>query len=307
MKEFRLIGTNTTLHGLRFLISGARMERFMANPVMLWMHVRGNVIGAWEKLAVKEDGIYGEPAFDMADEDAAKIAGKVERGFLKACSLGVVVHKVEWIDEALVAIDWEPYEGSIVDAGSDADALQLYTPEYSPVQDTQGYISKLELSIMSTENKTIEVVKIPKEIALAVGLPETADESAIVSKVKELHEENKNLKLAADNKQKQDIKDMLDQAIADKKIKATDRTHYETLAAADFNATRTVIASLAAPVNLVDFANQGATNSAVGDDTEQLAAEYTRLDRSGKLIQLKASNPEKFQKLFEAKFGSKPS
>lgn len=307
MPRFRLIDSSMTMHGFRFDMKGARMERFLENPVMLYMHARGSVYGRWSGVELSADAIYGEPEFDMEDEAAAKIAGKVERGFLKACSMGIKVINAEMVGDQPTITEWEPYECSIVDAGSNAHAVALYTPSDELIENVEEHLKTLQLSIMSTENKTIEVVKIPKEIALAVGLPETADESAIVSKVKELHEENKNLKLAAETKQKQDVKDLLDQAIADKKIKATDRTHYETLAAADFTATKSIIASLAAPVSLVDFANQGATNSAVEDDTEQLAAEYTRFDRSGKLIQLKASNPEKFQKLFEAKFGSKPS
>ena len=320
-KSFLLIDGSDTMHGISFAMSGGRMDRFRANPVMLYMHQRGSVIGRWENLRQEGEGWMADPVFDVDDEDAKKLAGKVERGFLKACSVGVAIHNAEEIGNKVVATDWEVFECSIVDAGSNANALSLYTPAGEQVKNPSEYIQQLTLSIMDDNKKKAEdAVKeiFPKSLALAAGLAETANAADVEAKVVALAADNvtlandksaleakvQALELAAENGQKTTIKAMLDQAVADKKISATERPHYEKLAAADLPSVQAIIAKLTAPVDLVTFASQGK----VATVTEELslAAEYDLLfhAKGGKLAELKASDPDRFKQLFKAKYGT---
>ncbi len=316
------------MHGITFQMDGGRMDRFRANPVMLYMHQRGHVIGRWENLRQEGDGWMADPVFDVDDDVAARIAGKVERDFLKACSVGVAIHNAEEIGAQLVATDWEVFECSIVDAGSNANALSLYTPEGQQVKDPSKYIQQLTLSIMDKNEKTAkDAVKevFPKAFAVTLGLAETATADEVQAKLVTLAAETETLlkektdlaaekvkldheiqalKLAAENSEKTTIKALLDQAVADKKITATERPHYEKLAAADLASVQAIVAKLTTPVDLVNYANQGKATTATEELT--LAAEFDLLFRAagGKLAELKASDPERFKLLYKSKYGT---
>jgi hypothetical protein len=317
-KSFLLIDGTTCLNGIAFSMAGGRMDRFRANPVMLYMHLRGNAIGRWENIRQEGDGWMADPVFDTDDAEAARIAGKVERGFLKACSIGVAIHAVEEIGDQIVATDWEPYEGSIVDAGSNANALTLYSTSGEMIKDTQAHIKHLTLSIMEkTPISAAEAAKtLHLKLAVGVGLAETATAEEVEKKVltlaaghatltkekTELEAQVTALELAARTAKTSQIKDLLDQALNDKKIDATERMHYEKLAAVDFDTVRAIVGKMAPPVDLVKLASQGSLTVA-GDQDDELAKEYRNLDKAGKLVKLRATDPQKFNTLYKARFG----
>ena len=78
-------------HGFRILTAGIDLTRFKLNPVMLDGHIRSNqtVIGSWKDITIEEGKLFAEPLFDMEDENAKLIAGKVERGVIKGASMGI--------------------------------------------------------------------------------------------------------------------------------------------------------------------------------------------------------------------------
>ncbi len=296
--RYRWIDGAMTSHGFRFLMSGRRMERIKQNPVMLYMHKRGEVIGSWEKIEDSDAEVSAESKFDMGDDFAVKLAGKEERGFIKACSMSAIVHKAEVIDGEPVITDWEPYEVSIVDSGSSPNAVTLCNPDLSAF-DAQTTI--INLTVPKMEKNVL-----PAAVLVALGLKESASEEAALSALKTLTDENKELRVQLATQKTAQVKDLLDEAVADGRIAVTARPHYESLAAKDFDATRSIIAGLAKPVNLVSFATGGKEGDA-GDDAEKLAEEFTKLDRSGRLVQLKIDNPDRYKKLFKARFGTEPS
>lgn len=309
-KPFIILDNSMTMHGVRFLVSGGRWERFKANPIMLYMHVRGEVFGKWNNLRFEENKWIADPEFDSKDPKVAPIEGKVKRGYLNACSPGVAIHAVDKIDGEIVVTDWEPYEVSIVDAGSNANSLQLYTPSGEMVKDSESYIKNLTLSIMSKETKTagelakeiIEKEVFPKAIALAAGLGEDATAETVADKIKTILDENKDLKLAVEKGQKDRVKSLVDAAFDAKKIVDGDREHYMKLGALDFDTTKAILDKIPAPENLRQFANDGGKQPSKEDDV----VEYDRLFKAGQLAALKADEPEKFKRLFKAQFGFDP-
>ncbi|MDO4225811.1 MAG: HK97 family phage prohead protease, partial [Bergeyella zoohelcum] len=124
-------------YGYRILTEGIDTEQYMRNPVVLYMHNRawgrGNeVIG--RTIALKKEGgkLIAEVEFDEADEFAKQIAGKIERGFIKMCSLGADV--IETSSDPLFTLAGQTRETvtkckmvelSIVDIGGNDDALKL--------------------------------------------------------------------------------------------------------------------------------------------------------------------------------------
>ncbi len=123
----------TNSYGFRIRTAGISLKRFNKNPMMLNQHWNSteSVLGKWENIAVKNDLLLGEPLFDMEDEDAAKISGKVDRGFINSCSMGITFNRedLKIIGTELVMEKCELYECSIVAVPSNANSIRLYAQD----------------------------------------------------------------------------------------------------------------------------------------------------------------------------------
>lgn len=86
-KPFIFITGKVDRDGERFLPSGANLIRYKQNPVLLYMHERGKVIGRVEDIQLVDNAWQGTPVFDLNDEEAAEIARKYDEGFLKGISV----------------------------------------------------------------------------------------------------------------------------------------------------------------------------------------------------------------------------
>ena len=101
-------------YGFRMLTAGANLAEFAKNPVVLYNHNDWDApIGRGENIRKEGDRILVDIVFDTDDPKAADIAGKVERGFLRMCSVGA------WAEEAsdAPALKLEGQTGSTVTRG----------------------------------------------------------------------------------------------------------------------------------------------------------------------------------------------
>ena len=113
-------------YGFRIDVDGIDTARFEANPVMLDSHDPERLIGRWENIR-KEDGrLLADAVFDLDDEAAKKVAGRVERGFLKGCSVGVIIRELADVDGTAMATRTELMEASLCAIPADAGAVALY-------------------------------------------------------------------------------------------------------------------------------------------------------------------------------------
>ncbi len=65
------------------------LDNYRRNPVVLYGHDwSAPPIGRAVQIEVRDQRLIAEVEFDTEDEDSARIAGKVERGFLNAVSVG---------------------------------------------------------------------------------------------------------------------------------------------------------------------------------------------------------------------------
>lgn len=87
---FKLSDESLNRYGFWVLTSGLLLDSFKKNPVMLYDHEKWGVlpIGRWTNIRIENKVLMADAEFDMDDEYAAKIAGKVEKGFLRGCSIG---------------------------------------------------------------------------------------------------------------------------------------------------------------------------------------------------------------------------
>ena len=97
------------------------------------------------------------------------------------------------------------------------------------------------------------------------------------------------------------VKQLVDQAVAAKKIGEDERETYTKLATDDFDTAQKIIDKLPAPGRVVDQLQKPAVNEAEKDWT------FDDYHKKGKLENLMKNDPERYSKLFEEKFGHKPN
>lgn len=88
-KRVRISNESLNSHGFRVLTSGMEIGQYSRNPVLLYMHERGNVIGYVKDLQVEDNEITGELMFDEATELSQRCKKQWEFGSLKMVSVGI--------------------------------------------------------------------------------------------------------------------------------------------------------------------------------------------------------------------------
>lgn len=185
MAEYKFIVNteNVNSYGYRILTEGIDTAQYERNPVVLFMHDRGDykpsgdeVIGK-ARLAIENNILLAYITFDSENEFASKIEKKVAGGFINMCSMWA--DPIETTLDPKLALPGQQYETvtkcklieiSIVDIGGNDDALRL-----------SGGKSKHKLQLLN-QNKMSEL----KVIALALGKDANSTESTILSAVNEI-------------------------------------------------------------------------------------------------------------------------
>lgn len=65
-KRVRISNESLNSYGTRVLTAGMNIEQYNRNPVLLYMHERGQVIGLVKDLKVEGEEVTGELVFDEA-------------------------------------------------------------------------------------------------------------------------------------------------------------------------------------------------------------------------------------------------
>ncbi len=287
--------TKINQYGFRVSNAGLDLARFKANPVILDYHKTGNeaVIGRWENIQIEGPLLTAEAVFDDADPNAAKISGKVERGFLKGCSLGLNPFSMSNFiiapDDVYDLVKSEVLEASIVAIPNNANAIKLYASteeSFKELEESEVSDILLMASDVSKFNLNNSMKKITLSIAAisALGLPGTSlehDENVVNEKIINLKSELE--------KANQKIKGFED---LEKDKKATKKDEFIKLHAQSPDLYKSLVGSIPTKVNLagqtVPTGDFGAIKSL--DDFE-------KLDLTAQL-EFKNSQPEAYKKLF---------
>ena len=88
-KRVRISNESLNSYGTRVLTSGMDVDQYKRNPVLLYMHERGQVIGYVKDLRVEGDDVSGELVFDEASELSRRCKKQYEFGSLKMVSVGI--------------------------------------------------------------------------------------------------------------------------------------------------------------------------------------------------------------------------
>lgn len=163
----------TNSYGFSIPTSGISLKRFKKNPVMLDSHNNSTqgVLGKWINVKADKGLLSGEPLFDSEDSNVTVIEGKVERGFISSCSMGIVFNRedLKLIAGKLILEKCELYEVSIVAVPSNANSIRLYMDgSKTPLSDQEA--QTLCLSVLPVDFEEIPNTPTKPEINMKITL-----------------------------------------------------------------------------------------------------------------------------------------
>lgn len=303
-------------YGFYILTKGINTKRFEKNPVMLDSHLNStqHVLGFWKELTKKDGQLTALPTFDTDDADVRKIAGKVERGMIKGCSMGILFNPedLQVIEGKLVLTKCELLECSIVAIPSNANAVRLFT---NSAEDplTDGEVQSLCLSVFpdkkkeKTEKKGNTMkIKLQSAAALALGLSVGTTEieaDALSEKIIALNASKNSAELklqakldAEETAKLEAINKQVDEAVKAGQISAEKKEQFVNLGIANSELLTETLSAI--PVKK-GFSASVTPNG--GTPTEVKTKEdFQKLSTEAQLA-FKANSPEQYKQLFTKK------
>lgn len=236
-KRVRISNDSLNSYGFRVLTSGMDVTQYNRNPVLLYMHERGNVVGYVKDLKVENNEVTGELMFDCASELSQRCKKQFEFGSLRMVSAGLDILETSEDASVLVQGQTRPtitksklFEVSVADVGANDDAIVLHKDGKII---TLGRDGDCDLPLLNNNNKQQKTEEMDnKTIALQLGLPETATEAEISAKITELNavkEQNASLMKEKDKLTLESITNLVTHAIADKRLEEKDKDQFVEL------------------------------------------------------------------------------
>ena len=140
-RKVRISNEVVNSYGFRLLTSGVDIEQYQRNPVLLYMHERGKVIGTVENIAVEGQDLVGELVFDEVTSKSKEVAAQWDKGSLRMVSAGLEV--IETSDDPSLLLPgqtgptvtkWRLMEVSVVDIGANPESLRLYDSDGNQIE-----------------------------------------------------------------------------------------------------------------------------------------------------------------------------
>lgn len=305
-KRVRISNDSLNSYGFRVLTSGLDVAQYNRNPVLLYMHERGNVVGYVKDLKVENSEVTGELMFDCASELSQRCKMQFEFGSLRMVSAGLEIIEMSEDKDLLVAGQTRPtitksklFEVSITDVGANDDALVL---QRNGKMITLGRDSDCDLPLLNNNNKQKTEEMENKTIALQLGLPETATDAEISAKLSELNalkEQNVSLLKEKESLTLVNITNLVTQAIAEKRLEEKDKDQFvelgKKIGAEELEKT---LKAMHPAVKL---------SSVLGHQGGAPAGEqnFTKLSEvpADQIATLRSENPKEYKRLYKNEYG----
>lgn len=306
-------------HGFYIPTSGISLTRFRKNPMMLDSHYNStqSVLGKWINLKVDKGLLSGEPLFDSEDSNVTVIEGKVERGFINSCSMGIVFNRedLKIIAGKLILEKCELYEVSIVAVPSNANSIRLYV-DGSNTPLSEDEVQSLCLSVLpvdfeqvispvtNPENKNMKItLSVVAALALGFSATELEHEDSVINlKIADLDARRSaaELKLSAITQAQEEakltaIKNKVALAIKANPSLADKEQDFVNLGIANESLLDSTLAAFPVKASLAaQIHNKGAGSEVkTPDDFQKLSHEAQ--------LKFKAEEPQAYQALFTPK------
>lgn len=113
-------------YGMVTSTAGIDTSRFEQNPVMFYMHERATIVGRWDNIRKEDDKLLADAVFDDTTPIGKQVKDQVEKGFLRAASIGIEIVERKTIKGVDTVTKCILNEISIVDVPANENALKLY-------------------------------------------------------------------------------------------------------------------------------------------------------------------------------------
>ena len=322
-------------YGLRVLTSGWKnKEQFLANPIMLFNHNRAwendsdaLPIGRWESITTEGNAIMAVPIIDDEDEGFGKaIAGKVERGVIKAASVGIRILTISTDPSVMLAgqteptiTEWEMREISLVDIPANKNCVMFY--------DADGKEMQFADAVASVKPKVSPVTsnQLPKKmegqdltfVAGFLGLASGAKMTDVQDAILNLRTQNTNLKaenetlkgkvtafeLAEKAVQTTEANSLIEAALTDERISLESKPMWEQNFKDNHENAKRLLGLMSGKVlKLSDVpAGKGDKTDATARHNGKTFSEL-RKDQPEVLAKLKTENLAAFKELYRSEF-----
>jgi hypothetical protein len=308
----KVVISNSKLNSLKFrvLTSGIDITQYLQNPVLLWMHNRSILpIGRVENIHIDGDNLVGTPVFDELDDFAKQIKTKWDNNFLRMVSAGLDPIELSGEERFILpgqkkqtVVKSKLIEVSIVDIGANDDALAFYRDEKKiELSSEAGSLIIPEIVLQNNLNNQKNEDEM-KTVALKLGLPETATEAEILSKIGSLQlsaQSAETLQKEVEKQRDKAIEGEVESAIKLKRITADKKDHFIALGKS------VGIDSLKATLELMSPAVKPTDVIVPGASGQSGQTEYKKLSEvpDDKRIELRKENPETYKALYKAEYG----
>lgn len=304
-KRVRITNDSLNSYGTRVLTAGMNVEQYQRNPVLLYMHERGNVIGYVKDLKVEDGEVTGELMFDEASELSVRCKKQYEFGSLKMVSAGLDILETSEDPELLVQGQTRPtvtksklFEVSLVDVGSNDDAIVL---QKDGKKITLGKDSECPLPLLNNNNQNQKQME-QKMVAMQLGLPATATEAEINAKLDELKaakEESKRLQQKNAVLTLVSITAAVEKAVGEKRITPDKKDEFINLGKeVGQEKLESILSAISPQMKLSSvIGHQG------GAATEPTTYKKLSDVPSGQLITLRKEQPDEYKRLYKEEYG----
>lgn len=308
-KRVRLTNNSLNSYGYRVLTAGVDISQYQRNPVVLYMHTRGQIVGILKDIQKEDDEITAEIVFDEATDLSKRCKKQWEFGSLRMVSIGFDVIETSDAPEYIIAGQRFPtvtksrlYEVSVVDIGANDDAIKLRKNGKLMTLGDGGDCPLPPLDNKLT-NKSPQMEL--KALALQLGLPETADEAAVnaqLAKLKAAEKEAATLRADKEKLEEDAITAAVDTAIAERRLAADKKQQFvdlgKKLGLADLKATLSAMRPQVKPSQLI---NPG-SGSAAAEGNEKTYKKLSEVP-ARELAALKRDNEPEYRRLYVAEYG----
>jgi hypothetical protein len=307
-KRIVISDESVNCYGTWISTAGMDISQYEKNPVLLWMHWRGVIIGCIKDIK-KEDGrVTGEPWFDEVREESKQAKAQWEKGTLRMASANVDVLEYSDAPELVKPGQYRATvtkskltEVSMVDIGGNDNALPLIlNVQGKELKLTAGEESESLPLLINNTQKTDEKMDF-KAIALKLGLPETATENEILSTIEVLlgyKTANEQLRKEKEGMQLASITSAVDAAITERRITAEKKDHFIALG------KQVGLESLKLTFEAMNPA-QKPTDIIHPTGGSSATSEYKKLSDvpADKIMELRANDKATYMKLYKAEYG----
>lgn len=315
--RIRISDETLNCYGTWIKTDGVDLVQYQKNPVLLWMHWRGVIIGYIKDIRVENGEITGEPFFDEVREESKLAKQQWEKGSLRMGSPNFEIIETS-DDQALLKqgqrrptiTKCKLVEYSMVDIGGNDNNIRL-THTGNELKLAEGedcpVLPLLKESTINPNNKS-KMNQELQAIALMLGLSADATLTDVQKQVSTLLEhKNANEKLRTEVKTLQDqldaiqlsgITSMVDEAVKAGKFTADMKSHFVELG------KKVGAESLKLTLDAMSVSMKPST--LLGKQGGAAPKEYKSWGEvpEAELKLMREENKELYRKLYKAEFGT---